>query len=102
MLEINMNLEKLSSQINENPELALAELNLLLKDKLDKDLLILRSQVHQKMNRLTDALNDCIDFLGHFGHDEKVFQQKLYLENIIKMSQLDVYACTNLHIDPWD
>lgn len=97
-----MNLEKLSSQINENPELVLAELNLLLKDKLDKDFLLLRSQLYQKMNRLTDALNDCIDFLDHFGHNEKVFQRKLYLENIIKMSQLDVYACTNLHIDPWD
>ena len=68
----------------------------------DKELLTLRAKAYQTLNRNTDAINDYIEILKKYGHDEEIENRKKMLETIVGMTQLDIYACTNLHNDPWD
>lgn len=97
-----MELNYLEQQLEESPELALIQIDKMLNENPSKELYILRMKAHQKLNNLTEAVNDCIDILRIYGSDEFVENQKAYFETIISLSQLDIYACTNLHNDPWD
>ena len=64
-------------------------------------LLEMRSDVYHKLNRLADAVNDLNSYLKLLPDDEKVTTKKELIQLILKNSQLDVYGCTNTHLDPW-
>lgn len=83
-----------------NPEEALMELSKI--EERDKQMKMLQAEICQKLNKNIDALNIYIELLQDFGADKAIENKKLFLENIIQTSQLDIYACTNLHLDPWD
>ncbi|MBN2747261.1 MAG: hypothetical protein JXR34_11095 [Bacteroidales bacterium] len=97
-----MELHHLEQKLDESPEKALVQIDTMLKENPTKELFMLRMNAHQKLNNLTEAVNDCIDILRIYGSDAFVENQKAYFETIISHSQLDIYACTNLHNDPWD
>jgi len=99
----------MKSQINEIKKLlesnvaeALEKIQKIMAKDSDKELLTLRAMAYQTLNRNTDAINDYIEILKKYGSDEKIENQKNMLETIVGSTQLDIYACTNLHNDPWD
>jgi len=99
----------MKSQLNEiekllesNAEKALEKIQKIMTKNSDKELLTLRAKIFQTLNRNTDAINDYIEILKKYGHDEEIENRKKMLETIVGMTQLDIYACTNLHNDPWD
>ena len=61
----------------------------------------MRAEVYHKLNRLADAVNDLNRFLKIEPDNERIIARKDLLQTILKNSQLDVYACTNTHLDPW-
>lgn len=97
-----MKLQEIKEIIETKPVEALEWINKIDISLRNKDYYLIRIAIFQKLNRNTDAVNDCIEALKLFGSDEFIENQKQYLETIIRMTQLDVYACTNLQNDPWD
>lgn len=71
-------------------------------DKSNIQVLEVRADVLHKLNRLADALNDLNRYLALKPNDDKVKTKKELIQIILKNSQLDVYACTNTHLDPWN
>jgi len=88
--------------LEDNPAKALELTNNALKKNRSKELLLLRAEIYQTMNQNTNAINDYIDIIKKYGADEEVENRKKILETIVGMTQLDIFACTNLHNDPWD
>ena len=88
--------------LEKNPAKALELTNNELRKTTAKELLLLRAEIYQTMNKNTDAINDYIDILKTYGADEEVENRKKFIETIVGMTQLDIFACTNLHNDPWD
>lgn len=88
--------------LKKNPAKALELVNLEINKNSGKNLLMLRSEIYQATNENTKAINDYIEILKVYGADEEVENRKKLLETIVGMTQLDVFACTNLHKDPWD
>ena len=97
-----MDINAIELLIEKDAQKALKELNNHLNEEVTEDLLKMRLSVHQKLGKHTQAINDCILLLKHFGDSEEIRLQKQHLETIVAADQLDIYACTNLHNDPWD
>ncbi len=97
-------LDKISALIEaEDYDLALSELNILIqKDENCISALKLRAQLFQKKNQMSHAINDYRRILKIEPENKEVIGAKLLLENILSMTSLDVYECTNTHLDPWD
>ncbi len=71
------------------------------KDEQNTKVLEQRAEVFHKLNRLGDAINDLNRYLKIAPGDEEIKARKELLQTILKNSQLDIYACTNTHLDPW-
>jgi hypothetical protein len=101
-MQTMMTIQEIEKIFEKDVPKALMEVNNLLKDGNDEKALHLRLRIHQKLGKHTQAINDCILLLKYFGENEEIQLQKQHLETIVRADQLDVYACTNLHNDPWD
>ncbi len=99
---MNGKIEEIRKILQENPQKALVEINALPHVEKSKEALMLRADIFQALNKNTDAINDYIEILKSFGPDEEVENRKKFLETIVGMTQLDIFACTNLHKDPWE
>ena len=95
-------LDEIRKEFKEKPQQASADVNILLKNKKTREGLILRAEIYEALTKNTDAINDYIEILKLYGKDEEIENRKKFLETIVSMTQLDIYACTNLHNDPWD
>ncbi len=81
---------------------ALVLLNEIYKKESDnKSVLLMRADVLHKLNRMADEVNDLNRFLKLDPNNETIIARKELIQTILKNSQLDVYACTNTHLDPW-
>ena len=58
-------------------------------------------KAYLKINEYPNALNTYILLLEIDPENEEALYQQESTSNLIKQSQLDVYACTNTHMDPW-
>ena len=58
-------------------------------------------KAYQKKNEYPNALNTYILLLEIDPENEEALYEKEVVHGLIKQSQLDVYACTNTHMDPW-
>ena len=97
-----MNIEDIKQNFRQNPQKALEDINAVLEKEKTKESLCLRAEIYQALNKNTDAINDYIEVLKAYGADEEIENRKQILETIVGMTQLDIYACTNLHKDPWE
>ncbi len=70
-------------------------------DATHTEVLELRAEVYHRLNRLSDGVNDLNRLLKLEPDNEKIKAKKELLQTILKNSQLDIYACTNTHLDPW-
>ena len=70
-------------------------------DATHTEVLELRAEVYHRLNRLSDGVNDLNRLLKLEPDNEKIRAKKELLQTILKNSQLDIYACTNTHLDPW-
>lgn len=59
------------------------------------------AQVYIKKNEFAKAVNLYIEILSINPNDELAETQKEFVMTILSQGRLDIYACTNTHIDPW-
>ncbi len=57
--------------------------------------------LYQRIGKYGKAINVCNRVLEQEPDNKVVLKQKEYLNEILKFTQLDIYASTNLHNDPW-
>lgn len=73
-----------------------------LKLELNEEILKLRAITFQKLGRFSDSINDYNSLLKINPGNSEYQSAKIMLEQILSMSRLDVFECTNTHLDPWD
>ena len=61
-----------------------------------------RAGAYHKLNRLADSVNDYNRYLRINPDNEILRAHKDFVQTILKNSQLDIYGCTNTHLDPWN
>lgn len=61
-----------------------------------------RADCYHKLNQWPKALNDYNRYLRLNPENEELKAKRDLVEIIIKNGQLDIYACTNTHLDPWN
>ena len=83
-------------------EAVLPLLNEQLKLELSEEILTLRAMTFQKLGRFSDSINDYNSLLKINPGNSEYQSAKFMLEQILSMSRLDVFECTNTHLDPWD
>ena len=59
------------------------------------------AKVYIKKNEFANAVNLYIEILKIKPNDELAITQKEFVMTILSQGRLDIYACTNTHIDPW-
>jgi len=57
--------------------------------------------LYQRLQKYGKAINICNKVLKVEPGNEKVLKQKELLNEILKFTQLDIFAATNLWNDPW-
>ena len=57
--------------------------------------------LYQRLQKYGKAINICNRVLESEPDNAKVLKQKELLNEILKFTQLDIYASTNLWNDPW-
>jgi tetratricopeptide (TPR) repeat protein len=57
--------------------------------------------LYQRLQKYGKAINICNKVLKVEPDNEKVLKQKELLNEILKFTQLDIFAATNLWNDPW-
>ena len=57
--------------------------------------------LYQRIGKYGKAINVCNRVLEQDPDNKTVAKQKEFLTEILKFTQLDIYASTNLHNDPW-
>jgi len=74
----------------------------LLKSKPeDLDLLCAKADVLKKQNKFTDAINQYINIIEMYPDHKKAQIEKDLLHTVMLQDNKDIFACTNLHDDPW-
>ncbi len=68
-------------------------------DKLE--LLCAKADILKKLNRFTDAINVYINIIEKFPEYKKAQVEKDLLHTVMLQDNKDIFACTNLHDDPW-
>jgi thioredoxin-like negative regulator of GroEL len=91
MLQNEKLLDKLTEDLN--TEIKNDKSNLQAKHQLAK--------VFTKKNEFSKAVNLYIEILKINPEDELAQTQKDFIMTILSQGRLDIYACTNTHIDPW-
>lgn len=65
------------------------------------DLLLVRAKLYRQIQRFSEAINDLQQVLK-LAPDHHEARNLLELtHDILRYQKLDIYACTNLHNDPW-
>lgn len=59
------------------------------------------AQVYTKLDEFAKAVNLYIEILKINPEDELAITKKDTVMTILSQGRLDIYACTNTHIDPW-
>ncbi len=57
--------------------------------------------LYQRIGKYGKAINVCNQILEQEPENKVVSKQKEFLTEILKFTQLDIFASTNLHNDPW-
>ncbi len=57
--------------------------------------------LYQRLQKYGKAINVCNQVLEAEPGNQQVLRQKELLNEILKFTQLDIYASTNLWNDPW-
>ncbi len=57
--------------------------------------------VYKKINELVKAVNIYITILEIDPENKVAIYEKGVTQAIVAQSQLDIYGCTNTHMDPW-
>ena len=72
-------------------------------DNNKKDISILHQLafVYKKTNELVKAVNIYITILELDPENEVAIYEKDVTQAIVAQSQLDIYGCTDTHMDPW-
>lgn len=97
LVEIHQHIAK------EKYEMALIDCNeLLQKEENNVELLKVRASIYQKKNEFAKAINDYRQILKSEPDNKEIIAMKTLLESILSMTSLDVFECTNTHLDPWD
>lgn len=71
-------------------------------DNNNMEVLEKRADAYHKLDRLADAVNDYNSYLRINPDNEILKAKKDIVQTILKNSQLDIYGCTNTHLDPWN
>ena len=71
-------------------------------DAKNLEVLEKRADAYHKLNLLADSVNDFNRYLRIDPENEILRARKDLVEIILKNSQLDIYGCTNTHLDPWN
>jgi tetratricopeptide (TPR) repeat protein len=71
-------------------------------DENNLEVLEKRADMYHKLNRLADSVNDFNRYLRINPNNEELLARKELVQTILKNSQLDIYGCTNTHLDPWN
>ena len=71
-------------------------------DQENLEVLEKRADAFHKLNRLADSVNDFNRYLRINPDNETLRARKDLVQTILKNSQLDIYGCTNTHLDPWN
>ena len=61
-----------------------------------------RAHCYHKLNKLAKAVNDYNHYLRIEPNNEELAAKRDLVQTILKNSQLDIFACTNTHLDPWN
>jgi thioredoxin-like negative regulator of GroEL len=91
MLQDEKLLNKLTEELN----------NEILKDNNNSQAKHQLAKVFTKKNEFSKAVNLYIEILKLNPDDELAQTQKDFIMTILSQGRLDIYACTNTHIDPW-
>lgn len=86
-LDFNKAVDLLSVNIEENPE--------------SIELLELRGDVYQLMQKFGNALNDFNKVIKIDKHNKDVIAKVEMVQQILKFQNLDIFESTNLNLDPW-
>ena len=68
----------------------------------DLEVLQMRAEAYHKLNEWAKALNDYNRYLRINPENEELKAHRDLVQIIIENSQLDIFACTNTHLDPWN
>ncbi len=75
----------------------------LLKESPDTlELLCARAEVLKKLNKFSDAVNQYIQIIEKYPDYKKAQVEKDLLHTVMVQDNKDIFACTNLHDDPWE
>ena len=67
----------------------------------DIESLLQLAQIYKKLNELVNAVNIYITVLEIDPENQEAIYEKSVTQSIVNQSQLDIFACTNTHMDPW-
>ena len=95
--------ERIEKSINNKEyQLAINDLDLALKNNPEnKELLLIRGDLFYNLQRYSDALNDYNKVLRIESENKIVSSKVEMIKDILKFQNLDIYAATNLNLDPW-
>jgi len=75
----------------------------LLKESSEElELLCAKAEVLKKLNKFTDAINVYIHIIDKNPDYKKAQVEKDLLHVVMLQDNKDIFACTNLHDDPWE
>jgi len=57
--------------------------------------------LYQRLGKYGKAINVCNKILEKEPDNKQIKEQKEFLNEILKFTQLDIFASTNLNNDPW-
>jgi len=75
----------------------------LLKESPEKlELLCAKAESLKKLNKFSDAVNQYIRIIEKYPDYKKAQVEKDLLHIVMVQDNKDIFACTNLHDDPWE
>ena len=66
------------------------------------ELLCLKAELLKKLNKFPDAVNIYIKIIEKYPDYKKAQVEKDLLHVVMLQDNKDIFACTNLHDDPWE
>ncbi len=75
----------------------------LLKNKPENlEILCAKAEILKKLNKFSDAVNQYIQIIEKYPDYKKAQVEKDLLHTVMIQDNKDIFACTNLHDDPWE
>ena len=102
-MTINHKMEKIKELIEKQEyQDAFDRTEILLKEQPeDLELLCMKADILKKLNKFTDAINLYIVIIDKYPDYKKAQVEKDLLHVVMLQDNKDIFACTNLHDDPW-